>query len=139
MLADLLCYCQVKPVCNEVELNPALNQAELCRFMKAQDVIPIAYCPVSRIGTQENAHLDTEEFQAICQRHGKSQAQVMLNWAVARGTIPIPRSKSLGHIQENIQIYDFKLSEEEMKQIDALDTGKRICDYYFGDRNAFFS
>lgn len=66
MMADLLCYCQVKPVCNEVELNPALIQAELCRFMKAQNIVPIAYCPVSRLGTQENAHLQAESFQAIC-------------------------------------------------------------------------
>jgi len=54
----------------------------------------------------------------------------MLHWAVARGTIPIPRSGSLPHIQENIDIYDFKLTGDEMAQIDNLNTDKRICDKY---------
>ena len=52
----------------------------------------------------------------------------MLNWAVARGTIPIPRSGSLPHIQENIEIYDFVLTAEDMLAIDSLNTDKRICD-----------
>ena len=54
----------------------------------------------------------------------------MLNWGVARGTIPIPRSGTLAHIQENIQIYDFKLTEEEVATINSLDTNSRICDKF---------
>ena len=114
MLADLLCYANVKPACNEIELNPVCVQAELCRFMRAESIVPIAYCPVSRIGQRANEHLETESFQAICDRHGKTAAQIMLNWALVRGTIPIPRSGSLGHIVENINIFDFKLSEDEV-------------------------
>jgi len=114
LMADLLCYAQVKPVCNEIELNPTLTQVELCRFMKAESILPIAYCPVSRLGSRSNEHLETEGFRSICERHGKSQAQIMLNWAVVRGTVPIPKSGSLNHIVENIQVFDFKLSDEEM-------------------------
>ena len=51
----------------------------------------------------------------------------MLNWAVARGTVPIPKSGSLVHQQENINIYDFKLSEEEMGQIASLNKNFRMC------------
>ena len=63
----------------------------------------------------------------------------MLNWAVARGTVPIPRSGSLSHIQENAEIYDFTLSGEEMATIDALNQDKRICDKrgFTGDFNFF--
>ena len=117
---------------NEVELNPVLVQGELCRFMKAQEIVPIAYCPVSRLGEQTNEHLESENFVAICQKYSKTQAQVMLNWAVARGTIPIPRSGSIGHIVENIDIYDFKLTDEEMEQVNQLDKNFRICDSFFG-------
>ena len=138
MLADLLCYCRVKPVCNEVELNPSLVQADLVKFMKAQSIVPIAYTPVSRLGERANEHLQNANFVAICERHSKSQAQVMLNWAVARGTIPIPRSGSLNHVLENIAVYDFKLSDEEMSQIDALNSGTRVCDGYFGGGVSFF-
>lgn len=99
--------------------------------MLAQNIVPIGYTPVSRIGEVENAALwQNQAFNAICERHGKSQVQVMLNWAVARGTIPIPRSGSHGHIAENINIYDFKLTPEEMGQISALNTNTRICDEF---------
>ena len=139
MIADLLCYCKVKPVCNEIELNPTLVQGELCRFMKSVEIVPIAYTPVSRLGERDNSQYDGAEFMSICERHGKTQAQVMLHWAVARGTIPIPRSGSIGHVLENIAIYDFKLSEQELGQVSALDKTFRICDRYFGDGVSFFA
>ena len=50
MIADLLCYCRIKPVVNEVELNPTNTQEELVRFMKAQSIVPIGYIPVCRPG-----------------------------------------------------------------------------------------
>ena len=53
-----------------------------------------------------------------------------MNWAIERGTIPIPRSSKLNHVVENIQVYDFKLSEEEVSQIDALDKQERICNKF---------
>lgn len=103
MIADLLCYCRIKPVANEIELNPTLTQPELVRFLKSEQIIPIAYTPVCRLGSVENDSLwQNEAFEQICQRHQKSKAQVMLNWAVARGTLPIPRSGSAPHILENI-------------------------------------
>jgi len=52
----------------------------------------------------------------------------MINWAAARGTIPIPRSGSSAHIAENIAIFDFSLNQEEMAAIDSMDQGLRICD-----------
>ena len=137
MMADLLCYCRIKPVANEVELNPTLVQAELCRFMKAQQIVPIAYCPVSRLGQRANEHLEGEDFVAICKKYSKTQAQIMLNWALVRGTVPIPRSGSIGHILENIAVYDFKLTDEEMEQISQLDKNYRICDRYFGGVSFF--
>ena len=51
----------------------------------------------------------------------------MLNWAVARGTVPIPRSGSLGHQIENITIFDFKLTEEEMSVVDSLNKNYKMC------------
>ena len=54
----------------------------------------------------------------------------MLNWAVARGTIPLPRSATPSHVQENIEIYDFKLTDQEMEALDSLNQGTRICNKY---------
>ena len=129
LTADLLCYARIKPVFNEIELNPTCTQPELLRFLKANDILAIAYTPVCRLGQVENEALWADErLQAICERHGKSKAQVMINWAVARGTIPIPRSGTPAHIAENIDIFGFALSAEEVSTIDGMDKELRLCD-----------
>ena len=98
MLADLLCYCRIKPVVNEVELNPTNTQQELVRFMRAQNIVPIGYIPVCRPGDPRTEQVwSNENLQRICEAKGKSRAQIMLNWAISRGTVPIPRSGSLVH------------------------------------------
>ena len=62
----------------------------------------------------------------------------MLNWAIDRGTLPIPRSGSSPHIQENIEIYDFKLTADEMEQVASLDSNLRICDKRFFTGDFYF-
>ena len=120
-MADLLCYCRHKPVVNEIEINPTLSQVEQLRFLKAQNIHAIAYTPICRLGIFENeAFWGDQRLEEICQAHQKSKTQVMLHWAVARGTTPIPRSSSLPHIQENIEIFDFVLTPEQMQTIDSL-------------------
>ena len=67
--------------------------------MKDKNIVGIAYMPVARLGSVENERLwNHEGLEAISQRHGKSKVQVILNWAVERGTVPIPRSSSAEHI-----------------------------------------
>ena len=120
-MADLLCYCRHKPVVNEIEINPTLSQVEQLRFLKAQNIHAIAYTPICRLGIFENeAFWGDQRLEEICQAHQKSKTQVMLHWAVARGTTPIPRSSSLPHIKENIEIFDFVLTPEQMQTIDSL-------------------
>ena len=57
----------------------------------------------------------------------------MLNWGIARGTIPIPKSQTVAHICENMNVFDFTLSEEEMQTIDGMDQNHKIC----GDKKPF--
>ena len=98
MLADLLCYCRIRPVVNEVELNPTNTQDELVRFMKAEQIVPIGYIPVCRPGDHRTEAVWSDPGLAeLCERKGKSRAQIMLNWAIARGTVPIPRSGTFEH------------------------------------------
>ena len=129
MVADLLCYCRHKPVVNEIELNPTCTQPELLRFLRAENILAIAYTPVCRLGAVSNDELWADDrLAAMCDRHGKSKAQIMLNWAIARGTVPIPRSGNSDHIAENIAIFDFTLSVEEVEMLDSMDRTLRICD-----------
>jgi len=98
MLADLLCYCRIKPVVNEVELNPTNTQEDLVKFMLSQSIVPIGYIPVCRPGDHRTEEVWSDQgLQQICEAKEKSRAQVMLNWAISRGTVPIPRSGSLEH------------------------------------------
>ena len=63
-------------------------------------------------------------------KYNKTGAQVLLSWGLQRGTIVIPKSNSMERLKENIGSVDFKLSEDDMKSIDAIDEGFRICDNY---------
>jgi D-xylose reductase len=60
--------------------------------------------------------------------HGKTPAQIALRWAVQRGTVPIPKTQTAAHLAENLAVYDFTLSREEMAEIDALDRHRRFND-----------
>ena len=114
---------------NQVELNPTNTQVELLKFLKSENILPVAYIPVCRPGDARTEQVWADSnLEQICTKYGKARAQIMLNWAVARGTVPIPRSGSLAHQVENISIFDFKLTDEEMKVIDSLNKDFRICD-----------
>ena len=140
MIWDLLCYCKIKPVCNQIELNPQCPQVELVNFLIAMDIVPVAYTPVARPGAVEKgdklAPLDWPDLrddpllQKIAEKYGKSVVQVMLNWGVCRGHCVIPKAAGLNHQKENMDIFDFKLEQEEIDQICKLDTGRRLCNKF---------
>ena len=69
---------------------------------------------------QKNEALDEEVVKNIADKHGKTTAQVVLRWEIQLGVLPIPKSSHAGRQAENLDIFDFELSEEEMKQINAL-------------------
>jgi len=100
----------------------------LVKFCKSENIVPVGYIPVCRPGDVRTEVIWADEsLGEICTKYGKSRAQVMLNWAVRRGTVPIPRSGSLGHQIENISIFDFKLTEDEMQVVNSLNKDFRIC------------
>jgi D-xylose reductase len=66
--------------------------------------------------------------EEIANRHQRSTAQVTLRWAIQRGTIPIPKTQSVDHLRENIDLFDFALSEEEMQTISSLNQNRRFND-----------
>jgi diketogulonate reductase-like aldo/keto reductase len=111
---------KVIPAVNQVELHPYYTQEAALETMKYYHVVPEAWAPLG--GGRYNPFEDTG-LQAIAAGHHKSVGQVLLRWGVQRGTVVIPKSTHLERIQENFEIWDFTLSEEEMKQLSALDMG----------------
>jgi len=121
----------VKPVVNQVECHPYLNQAKLITFCANRDIAITAYSPLGSPdrpwATKDDVNLlDDVNIAAIAERHGKSAAQVVLRWQVQRGLVVIPKSVTAGRIQQNAEIFDFSLTEEEVETINGFDCGGRI-------------
>lgn len=111
---------EIKPMVNQVELHPYFAQENALETMQYYDVKPEAWAPLG--GGRYNP-FENEMLKAIAENHNKTIGQVILRWNVQRGVIVIPKSTHLNRIQENIDIWDFMLTEEEMKQISTLDQG----------------
>lgn len=120
-LERLMKECDVKPVVNQVECHPYFQQKELKAFCEKHEIFVEAWAPLMQGGEA----LRDETIQKIAKTHSKSAAQIILRWHLQEGTIVIPKSVTPDRIEENINVFDFELSEDEMKQIAALDRGER--------------
>ncbi len=119
-LADLCETVEVIPAVNQVELHPFFQQEDALALMKEYGVIPEAWGPFA----EGNHGIFTHPvLTKIGEKYGKSAAQVALRWNVQRGVVVIPKSVHKDHMEQNMNIWDFKLSDEDMKEIAALDLG----------------
>lgn len=111
---------EIKPMVNQVELHPYFTQENALETMKYYEVQPEAWAPLD--GGRYKP-FDDPMLQKIAAAHGKTVGQVILRWNVQRGVVVIPKSTQKERIEENIDIWDFTLTEEEMKRIASLDMG----------------
>ena len=111
---------EIKPMVNQVELHPYFTQENALETMKYYEVQPEAWAP---LGGGRYKPFDDPMLQKIAEAHGKTVGQVILRWNVQRGVVVIPKSTHKERIEENIDIWDFTLTEEEMKRIASLDMG----------------
>ena len=119
-LADLCETVEVKPAVNQVELHPFFQQENALALMKQYGVHPEAWGPFA----EGNHGIFTHPvLTAIGQKYGKSAAQVALRWNVQRGVVVIPKSVHKERIEQNMNIWDFQLSDEDMAEIAKLDIG----------------
>ena len=119
-LADLCETVEIKPAVNQVELHPFFQQENALALMKDYGVLPEAWGPFA----EGNHGIFTHPvLTAIGQKYGKSAAQVALRWNVQRGVAVIPKSVHKERMEQNIDIWDFQLSNEDMAEIAKLDIG----------------
>lgn len=109
-----------RPTVNQIELHPWLQQAELRRWHAEHGVATEAWSPLAK-----SRHLDDETIASIAATHGRSPAQAILRWHIQLGNIVFPKSVAPERIRENINIFDFELSAEEMQRIEGLDSSGR--------------
>jgi 2,5-diketo-D-gluconate reductase A len=103
---------QTRPTVNQIELHPRLQQARLRAWNAEHGIVTEARSPLA-----QGELLDDETIGKIAARHGKSPAQAILRWHVQLGNIAIPKSVTPERIRENIEIFDFELSDKEMAAI----------------------
>lgn len=119
-LADLCETVEVKPAVNQVELHPFFQQEDPLALMKEYGVIPEAWGPFA----EGNHGIFTHPvLTKIGEKYGKSAAQTALRWNVQRGVVVIPKSVHKDRMEQNMDIWDFSLSEEDMAEIAKLDLG----------------
>lgn len=135
-LNELIKNCEEKPEMNQVELHPFLQQIELLQFCKTQSIQLTAYSPLgsgaeSRKGDHIPVILGHEVIVQIADKHKCTAAQVLLSWAIKRGTVIIPKSVNPNRIAENLASQNIKLDEEDMIKISGLDRQYRYVDGTF--------
>lgn len=119
-LADLCETVEVTPAVNQVELHPFFQQENALTLMKEYGVVPEAWGPFAEGNHGIFTHPVLTE---IGKQYGKTAAQVALRWNVQRGVVVIPKSVHKNRMEQNIDIWDFQLSEKDMAQIAKLDLG----------------
>ena len=110
------------PAVNQVELHPHLAQPELRAFHAEHGIVTEAWSPLARGG----AVLADATVAGIAAAHGRTPAQVILRWHLQLGNVVIPKSVTPSRIAENIAVFDFTLTDDEVRAISALDRGERI-------------
>ena len=128
VLADICETVEVTPAVNQVELHPFFQQADALALMKEYEVQPEAWGPFA-----EGKHgiFTNPILTQIGEKYSKSAAQVVLRWNVQRGVVVIPKSVHRSRMEQNFDIWDFKLTDEEMKSISSLDLGhSEIVNHY---------
>lgn len=122
-LDDLLKEAEIIPVVNQIECYPYFSQEDVIAYCLKKDIRPEAWGP---LGAGQSDILSNPVIAKIADEHQKTPAQIVLKWNVERGVVVIPKSVHEKRLMENINIFDFSLSEEEMKQINALNKNKRL-------------
>ncbi|XP_025975533.1 aldo-keto reductase family 1 member D1 isoform X1 [Dromaius novaehollandiae] len=123
-----------KPVSNQVECHPYFTQPKLLEFCRQHNIVIVGYSPLgtSRDETWVNVSspplMKDPVLNAIGKKYNKTAAQVALRFNIQRGVVVIPKSFNPQHIRENFQIFDFSLTEKEMKEIEALNKNVRYVE-----------
>jgi 2,5-diketo-D-gluconate reductase B len=130
LMQEAVDKCPAPLVCNQVEYHPYLDQAKVLNACRQYDLALVAYSPIAKGRVRKD-----EVLARIGRAHGKSAAQVCLRWLVQQQVAAIPRTSKLERLSENIEVFDFELSEAEMAEVSALGSPDgRTTDFGFSPK-----
>jgi 2,5-diketo-D-gluconate reductase A len=112
------------PALNQIELHPRLPQVEQRAQNAKRGIVTESWSPLARAGDL----LREPVLTSIADRHGKTPAQIVLRWHVQLGLVAIPKSTHVKRLRQNLDVFDFELSDDDLAKIATLATGKRVSD-----------
>ncbi len=135
LIRDLLSYAKVRPSVLQVESHPYLVQSKLLRYCASEHIAVTAFSPLGAgsyvplgMATADESVLNQPLLLSLAARYNKSPAQIALRWGVQRGTAVVPKTSRVERLRENIGLFDFSLTDDEMQSIAALDRHQRFND-----------
>lgn len=123
-LEEMKAYSDVKPAVNQIELHLFLQQPELVKYCNDNDIIIEAYSPLAHGKTSDTPD---DTITRIAKKHDKTYAQIMIKWLLEQGMVVIPKSVTPSRIAENIDVFNFKLDDQDMLELTKLDRDMRTC------------
>lgn len=117
MLEKLFQQTEIRPACDQIEIHPLWTETELVNYLHKEHIQPVAYCPIARAKTEV---MQSDAVQKLAVKYGKSPVQIVLRWQLDRGIAPIPKTVHTERLPENLAVFDFKLTEDEISSITAL-------------------
>lgn len=121
-LEEIKKIAEIMPMVDEVELHPLLSELELRKYCEENNIQIMAYSSTARLDFRLKA---SRRMEQVCIETGKSLSQIMLRWHIQNGIIPIFNTSTFNHFKDNINVFDFKLSDEQMKIIDSMNINAR--------------
>jgi len=119
-LDQILTECDIVPAVNQIELHPSFQQSELTEYSTSRGIAVESYSPLG-----QGQDLNGAVVRTIAESHGKSPAQIVLRWHLQRGFIVIPKSVTKQRVHENIEVFDFSLTQNEIDSMNGLESGLR--------------
>lgn len=123
-IQNLIDNCEIVPMVNQIQLHPGLNQEEIVKYCRENNILIEAYSP---FGTGNIFSIN--DLDHIAEKYNKTVAQICLRWSLQKGHLPLPKSVTPSRILENTKIFDFEIDEEDMNFIDNLNNDfKKVKD-----------
>ena len=120
-LEAIIDFSEINPMVNQIELHPNRSEKELLKVCKRHNIVVEAWSPIKR-----GALFDNDIIKNLSKKYNKSEAQIILRWHLQNNVIAIPKTSKISRIKENLDIFDFEISKEDMEKIDSLNTGERM-------------
>lgn len=132
---------KIKPKCHEMEFHPGFARNSLLKLCRNLNIAVLGYCPLGRHNPDKNQpkFLYDSKLQEIAKKYDKTAAQIALRFSIQLGVIPIPKSATKHRIEENLNVFDFQLTDDEMNYLKTFHSDEnQICKFQFAECSEFY-